>query len=74
MPYTNEQKKTMYEEMQADLTNIVAKLEDFLENEKPVKPGEEFPPERNFATSMVSQLTGLIGNCAVRAKRCEDSA
>ena len=74
MAYTNEQKKTMYEEMQADLTSIVAKLEDFVENEKPVKPGEQPSQERNFATSTISTLTGLIGNCAVRAKRCEESA
>ena len=73
MAYTNAEKTTMYQSIQSDLTNVVAKLQEFLEQEGPAKPGTEPTDEQNFARATSQQLTATIGSCAVRVKRCQDS-
>ena len=72
MAYTNPQKATMYGEVQEELTVIASKLQDFLDNEAPLKDGEQPTDEQNFVRQTGSQLTGLIGQFAVRAKRSVD--
>ena len=72
MAYTNPEKATMYRTIHDDLTVAVVKLQDFLENEAPLKDGEQPTDEQNFARQTSNQLSGLIGNLAVHAKRCED--
>ena len=66
--YTNAEKTEMYESIQDDLTNVVVRLQDFLESDV---SDTELSEEQRFASATNSQLANLIGNVAIRKKRCE---
>ena len=73
MAYTNAEKVELYDGINEDLTKAVMKLQDFIESDD-TAPDAETPEEYLFAESVSSQLTNLVGNLAIRAKRCEAEA
>lgn len=65
---THKKKFDLYSATRDELTAIAASLEDFADNE----PSEPVPTaDAVFARSAAKQLTSLIGDFAIRAKREE---
>lgn len=68
MAYTDAQKSEMYASSQEELTAIVIKLQNFVDDADSEQVESE---DVSFAQSTANQLSALIGQFAVRVKRCE---